>query len=290
MIPNMEEIMIHRKLLAAACAAVIVPIAIGLLNPPISRAQAPNSFSGLQTSASKVFEVATVKLNPSGDARWRLGPPANGSVSIDNLQLHRIIASSFRVQDSMVFGPGWLDDTRYDIVGKGPDLQASNPEVWEMMRSLLAERFKLKYHIESREFPIYALTVAKGGPRLKDGEDGRCAADIKAGKTCGDIIFPRFGVGIYNMPIGALIGGLGRVLQDRPIVDKTGLTGKYDVTVAWMPDGMKPEDLENIPKEQRPEDVSLFQAMEKQAGLKLEATKGPVQVVVVEHIEKPSEN
>ncbi len=282
--------MTRRKLLAAACAAVIGPIAIGLLNPPVSLAQAPNSFSGLQTSASKVFDVATVKLNPSGDAGWQLGPPGHGSVTIKNLQLHRIIASSFRVQDSMVFGPGWLDDTRYDIVGKGPDPNASNPEVWEMMRSLLAERFKLKYHIESREFSIYALTVAKGGPKLKNGEDGRCAADIKAGKTCGDIIFPPFGAGIYNMPIGAFIGGLARTLQDRPIVDKTGLTGKYDITVTWIPDGMKPEDLEKIPKEQRPEDLSLFQAVEKQAGLKLEATKGPVQVVVVDGIEKPSEN
>jgi uncharacterized protein (TIGR03435 family) len=274
--------MTHRKLLAAAfiaCAAIVT----GLL------AQAPNSFSGLQTSASKVFDVATVKLSLP-ETRGHLGPPGNGSVTIENLDLHKIIASSFRVQDSMVFGPGWLNDTHYDIVGKGPDPKASNPEVWEMMRSLLAERFKMKYHVESREFAIYALTLAKSGPKLKNGDDGRCAADIKEGKTCGDIIFPRFGVGIYNMPIGALIGGLGRVLQDRPIVDKTGLTGKYDVTVTWMPDGTKPEDLENIPKEQRPEDISLFQAMEKQAGLKLEATKGPIQVVVIDSIQKPSEN
>ena len=132
--------------------------------------------------------------------------------------------------------------------------------------------------------------MAKGGPKPKDGADGRRAADIKAGKTCGDIIFPPFGAGIYNMPIGAFIGGLARTLQDRPIVDKTGLTGKYDITVTWMPDNMKPEDLEKIPKEQRPEDVSLFQALEKQAGLKLEATKGPVQVAVVDSISKPSAN
>ena len=268
-----------------------VYFAIGLLVSGMGRAQAPNSFSGLQSSASKVFEVATVKLNKSEDpGRWRLGPPAHGSVSIENLDLHKIIASSFRIQDSMVFGPGWLNSTRYDIVGKGPDPGAANPEVWEMMRSLLADRFKMKYHIESREFPIYALTVAKGGPKLKRPEDGRCAADIQAGKTCGDIQFFPYGVGIYNMPIGALIGGLARTLQDRPIVDKTGLNGKYDIAVTWMPDGMKPEDLERIPKEARPEDVSLFEAMEKQAGLKLEAQRGPVQVIVVDSIEKPSEN
>ena len=262
-----------------------------LLSPTVSRAQAPNSFSGLQMSASKMFDVATVKVNNSDNPdRWRLGPPGRGSISIENLDLHKIIASSFRVQDSMVFGPGWLDDTRYDIVGKGPDPKASNPEVCEMMRSLLAERFQLKYHIESREMPVYALMVAKGGPKLKAGKDGRCAADIKAGKTCGDIIFPAYGAGIYNMPIGAFIGGLARSLQDRPIVDKTGLTGKYDVTVTWMPDGMKPEELANIPQERRPPDLSLFQAIEQEAGLKLEAQPSPIQVVVVDEISKPSGN
>jgi uncharacterized protein (TIGR03435 family) len=271
-------------LAAAGVTAMLAQIAIGL------RAQAPNSFGGLATAASKTFEVATVKLNATGNPGWRLGPPGRGSVSIDNLELKKIIASSFRIQDSMVFGPSWLDTTRYDIVGKGPDPKASNPEVWEMMRSLLADRFKLKYHVESRELPVWALVVAKGGPKLKNAEDGRCAAAIKAGQTCGDIEFLRFGVGIYNMPIGALIGGLGRRLQDRPIVDKTGLTGKYDTAITWMPDGVKPEDLAGVPKEQLPEDISMFAALEKQAGLKLEAQKSPVQVVVVDSIEKPSEN
>ena len=253
-------------------------------------AQTPSSFAGLATSATKTFEVATVKLNPSGAPGWRLGPPGRGSISIDNLQLKKIIASSFRIQDSMVFGPGWLDDTRYDIVGKGPDPTVANPEVWEMMRSLLAERFKMKYHIESREQSIWALVVAKGGPKLKNPENGRCAEAIKAAQTCGDIQFLRFGVGIYNMPIGALVGALGRTLQDRPIVDKTGLTAKYDTAVTWMPDGMKPEQLEGIPKDQRPEDISMFEALEKQAGLKLEAQKSAIQVVVIDSIEKPSEN
>jgi uncharacterized protein (TIGR03435 family) len=271
--------------------------AIGFLIIP-SRAQAPNSFSGMQTVAVKKFDVATIKLNPSGNPGWQLGPPTHGSVEIKNLELKKIIASSFRVQDIMVFGPSWLDSTRYDIVGKGPDPNAANPEVWEMMRSLLADRFQMKYHLEDREMPVYLLTVAKGGPKLKNPEQGQCAEAIKDGKNCGDIRFLPFGVGIYNMPIGALVGGLGRRLQDRPfqleqrlpIVDKTGLTGKYDIDVTWMPYGMKTEDLDGVPKAQLPEDISLSQAMEQQAGLKLEATKTPVPVVVVDSIQKPSDN
>jgi uncharacterized protein (TIGR03435 family) len=138
--------------------------------------------------------------------------------------------------------------------------------------------------------PVYALIVAKGGPKVKNPEQGRCAADIKAGKNCGDIFFPPYGAGIYNMPMGAFIGGLARSLQDRPIVDQTGLTGKYDIDVRWMPDNMKPEDLERIPAESRPPDLSLFQALEQEAGLKLEAQRAPVPVVVVDSIAKPSGN
>lgn len=306
---RISEIMNHRiaenlgaakgtLLTAAAILTVTGPIVLGLVTAPTTRGQTQGSFSGIQTVANKKFDAATVKLNPSGSDGWRLGPPQHGGVEIDNLQLKKIIASSFRIQDSMVFGPAWLDSTRYDIVGKGPDASAPNTEVWEMMRSLLSDRFQMKYHIEDRPMSAYVLTVAKGGPKLKDPATGQCAEAIKAGKDCGDIRFLPFGVGINNMPIGALIGGLGRRLQDRPyqleqrlpIVDKTGLTGKYDIDVTWWPYGMKAEDLDGIPKDQLPPDISLQQAMEQQAGLKLEAQKAPIPVVVVDQIEKPSEN
>lgn len=249
-----------------------------------------SSFNGLETSASKSFDVATIKLNDSRGDDWRLGAPQHGTETIHNLDLRKIIASSFRIQDSMVVGPSWLDSSRYDIVAKGPDPSVSNPEVWEMMRSLLRDRFQLKYHLETREMPIFALTVAKGGPKLQNPEDGRCGPAIQAGKVCNSVNFLPFGIGITNMPVGALVSGLARVMQDRPVVDKTGLTGKYDVSVRWMPAGIKPEDLEQIPKELRPDDVSMFEAFERQAGLKLEAQRGPVQILVIDSIERPSEN
>jgi uncharacterized protein (TIGR03435 family) len=272
------------------------------LAPGWAQAPAPNSFSGMQTVATKKFDVATIKPGAPKpglpDSAWQLGPPARGSVEIMNLELKKIIASSFRIQDIMVFGPSWLDSTRYNIVGKGPDPNAPNPAVWEMMRSLLADRFHMKYHLEDREMPGYVLSVAKGGPKLRDPAQGQCAQAIKEANNCGDIRFLPFGVGIYNMPIGALIGGLGRRLQDRPfqqeqrlpVMDQTGLTGKYDIDVIWMPFGMKAEDLDGVQKDLIPPDVSLSQAMEQQAGLKLEAKKVPVPVVVVDQIEKPADN
>ena len=276
----------------ALFAAVAGPAIVGFLTAPAAFAQQANSFVGLATSAEKKFEVASVKRNESGGQGFRLGPPGNGSITITNVALRGIIVQSFRTQPNMVAGiPDWAQTEKYDIVGKGPDPKATNPEVWEMMRSLLIERFHLKYHIENREMPVFALTVAPRGLKLTLGENGRCAQEIKAGKNCGDILVPPFGTAMYNMPIGALITGIG-ARAGRPIVDKTGLTGKYDVNVTWLPDGVKLEDLDlqNIPPEYRPQDVSIFDALEQQIGLKLTPERAAMPVVVLDSLSRPDPN
>ena len=249
-----------------------------------------NSFLGFATSATKKFEVSSVKPASPDAQGGRLGPPGRGAIEIVNLPLRNIIIQSFRSQRWMVFGgPDWISEERFDIVGKGPDPTVANPEVWEMMRSLLIERFHLKYHVEDREMAVYALTVAKGGPKLTPGENGRCAADIKEGKACGDILVPRFGSGIYNMPMGALVTGIaGRA--GRPVVDRTGLTGRYDVNLSWMPEGMTQEQLESLPRDERPEEVTLFEALERQAGLKLEPSRAVMPVLVIDQVDHPTPN
>jgi uncharacterized protein (TIGR03435 family) len=249
-----------------------------------------NSFLGFATSADKKFEVASVKPSPADAQGGRLGPPGRGAIEIVNLPLRNIIIQSFRSQRWMVFGgPDWINEERFDIVGKGPDPTVANPEVWEMMRSLLIERFHLKYHVEDREMPVYALTVAKGGPKITPGENGRCAGAIKEGKACGDILVPRFGSGIYNMPIGALVTAIaGRA--GRPVVDRTGLTGRYDVNLSWMPEGMTQEQLQSLPPEDRPEEMTLFEALERQAGLKLEPSRAVMPVLVIDQVEHPTPN
>jgi len=278
--------------LGSALFVVIAgPAVVGFLTAPAAFAQQTNSFVGLATSAVKKFEVATVKVNDQSNPAWHLGPPGRGSINILNVALRGIIVQSFRTQRNMVLGlPDWTE-THYDIVGKGPDPNMTNPEVWEMMRSLLIERFHLKYHVEDREMPVFALTVAPRGHKLTLGENGRCAEDIKAGKNCGDILVPPFGSAMYNMPIGALITSIG-VRAGRPIIDRTGLTGKYDVNITWLPNGAKFEelDLQNVPLEFRPQDMSLPEALEKQAGLKLEPQRAPMPVVVIDNVSRPDEN
>jgi uncharacterized protein (TIGR03435 family) len=279
-------------LVAALFVAVAGPVIVGLLTSS-AFAQQGNSFLGLATSADKKFEVATVKLNQSDPQDFQLGPPVRGSIRIVNVALRGIIIQSFRTQRPIVFGiPSWAESERYDIVGKGPDSSATNPEVWEMMRSLLIERFHLKYHVENREMPVYALTVLSSGHKLTLGENGRCAAEIRDGKTCGGLQGgPSFGTAIYNMPIGALITGIG-ARAGRPIIDKTGLTGRYDAKVMWLPDGVKLEDLnlEGIPPEDRPKDISLFDALQQQVGLKLQPDRAAVPVLVVDSVARPDPN
>ena len=277
---------------AVLLAGIAGPAVLGFLTATAAFAQQANSFVGLATSADKKFEVATIKLNDQTNPAWHLGPPGRGSISIQNRPLRGIIIQSFRTQRNMVVGlPGWTASTNYDIVGKGPDPKMTNPEVWEMMRSLLIERFHLKYHIENREMPVFALTVLPSGHKLKLGENGRCAEEIKAGKNCGDIIVPPFGAAMYNMPIGALITGIG-ARAGRPIIDKTGLTGKYDVNVTWVPAGARLDqlDLQDIPQEYRPQDMSLPEALEKQLGLKLEPQRAAMPVVVIDSLSRPDPN
>jgi len=192
----------------------------------------------------------------------------------------------------MVVGPDWMDSTRYTIVGKGANPTAQNPVVWEMTRALLRDRFQLKYHIEPRERPVYALVVAKRGPELKNPLDGPCAPAIARGEHCANLRFGPWNLGITNMPVGAIIGGLGRIMQDRPIIDRTGLMGFYDMDVNWLPDGFKePTAGLALSGAAAHLDVgAMMTALQEQAGLKLEAQRAPVDHLVIDRIERPGEN
>jgi uncharacterized protein (TIGR03435 family) len=280
-------------LAGAMLATVAGPAVVGFLTGPAASAQQVNSFQGLATSAEKKFEVATVKPSDPNSKFFNRGAPANGAITIVNTSLRDITILAFRVTTNLVSGgPDWIANTNYDIIGKGPDPKATSPEVWEMMRSLLIDRFHLKYHIENREMPVYALTIARRGLKLTLGENGKCAADIKAEKACSDIQ-PRGASWaiMHNMPIGALIQILGN-RAGRPIIDETGLTGRYDANISWVPQGQKYEDLDltNVAPEFRPQDANIFDALEQQAGLKLTPERAEVPVVVIDSLSRPDPN
>jgi uncharacterized protein (TIGR03435 family) len=193
-----------------------------------------------------------------------------------------------------VIGPDWINSARYVIQAKPPDSirDAMKPmttaeaakEIERMRQSLLADRFQLKAHFETREMPIYQLVLAKGGSKLKENRDS----------TKSWILPGASAIKANAAPITALIGTLESApdIGGRAVIDKTGLSGLYDISLKWTP--MDATALPGGGSDSTPstdaEGASLFTAIQDQLGLKLVSAKGPVQVLIVDHIERPSEN
>jgi uncharacterized protein (TIGR03435 family) len=272
-----------------------------------------------QTAPAREFEVASIRPSAPMNRSVHLG------VQIDGAQLHctffslkDLLTFAYRLKDYQVQGPAWLPSERFDIAAKLPE-GAERPQVTEMMQTLLADRFKVKLHRESKEFPVYALVVGKGGIRMKEsapapdtGEDpkktpftvtangGPQGTTVTLGKgsyfTVGDNK-----IAATKLTMTAFADMLARFV-DRPIVDRTELKGNYDFTVEFTPEDFRAMMIRgaiaagvNLPPEAMrliengPGD-SLFAAVQT-LGLKLERRKAPLEVLVVDEASKtPTEN
>ena len=228
-----------------------------------------------------------------------------------NAPLMMLIQNAYAVQASQVVGgPAWINSEGYDIEAK-PEGNTDRPQMWLMLQSLLSDRFKLALHRETREFPVYALTMTKGGLKPPPPNAGSCvtidpSAPPRPGAPLG---FPCGRVGVMGSPSGLLQmqGGkvpmpeLVRVLamvMGRPVVDRTGVTGEFDVHLEFSPDettmGLPgaggPGDPGGPPLATDPGRPNIFAALQEQLGLKLSSAKGPVEVLVIDHVERPTAN
>lgn len=217
------------------------------------------------------FEVASIKPNTSGSGRSSTHTN-DSTVIMQNVSLKQIIETAFGVKDYSFTGPGWLDTAKFDISAKLPS-GADPHEIREMTQALLAERFKLAVHRESKVLPAYGLVVAKGGPKLKEVEAGKGSSmntdnnHLTASHT--------------NME--RLADFLARRM-DRPVVDETGLKGAYDFELEWAAEEKEAKSDEKSPP-------TLFTALQEQLGLRLQAKKMPLETLVVDHVERlPTEN
>jgi uncharacterized protein (TIGR03435 family) len=184
----------------------------------------------------------------------------------------------------VVNGPDWLD-TKYDIVAQPDGEGQPSLQQWHiMMQKLLADRFKLSFHWDKKEVSIYALTVTKNGSKLTAS-----AGDRKGPPNLAMPARGRFRG--RNATMADFAGELQGVL-DRPVGDKTGISGRYDVVLNWTVDDFQASRLSGFPAPQQlnGEVPDLFTAIQEQLGLRLESTKAPVNVIVIDHAEKPSEN
>lgn len=279
----MSSLNVARKLLLATSglAAVASQIVVGLMQVPQARAQS-------QVASRPAFEAASIKPDKSGDRRVGIIPFPGGRLNATNVTVKMLIRTAYRVQDFQILGgPSWLASERYDVEAKAAG-NASNDELWQMLQTLLADRFQLALHRETKELPIYALTLTKGGPKFKEAE---CIGATGPSNPCGGFSFLLSGqLKGRSAPISQLALTLSTILGRR-VVDETGLAGKYDIDLQWTPDesiAQSPIDAGTLsPETNFP---SLTTALQEQIGLKLVSEKGPVEVLVIEHAEKASEN
>jgi len=247
------------------------------------------------------FEVASIKPNATGDNRIMMQMAPGGRLNVTGATLRMLIRNAYRVQDFQIIGgPQWISADRFDIQAKAED-NASQTQVNEMLQTLLAERFQLKFHKETRELPVYELAVAKNGPKLEEtkvdgpprtfqGPDGRTQTMGR-----GMVMIGRGQINGGGMSMAQLAQMLGNNLG-RTVVDKTGLTGNYDIQLSWTPDPGQGPLMPGLPPgggdRGAPADPSLpsiFTAIQEQLGLKIDSGKGPVEVMVIDGAQKPAE-
>jgi len=262
----------------AGVATVTIPLAIGVVNSPATLAQ-----SSAAGGKSLGFEVASIKASKPGGRGTSLLTDPTGRFTTENATLRAIITFAFGVRTfQMSGGPSWLDSDRFDIVAK-PEARSNPAQARQMVQSLLADRFNLKFHRETKEMPVFPLVVGKNGPKLKPTKPEDDAARPNRGFQGGRGELTALGA---DMP--ALATRLSAIVG-RPVIDRTALTGKFDFKLQWTPDNpvqMKSPDEPVADSEQGP---SIFAAVQ-QLGLKLENQKGPVEIIVIEFVQKPSAN
>jgi bla regulator protein blaR1 len=267
-------------LAAAALAAVVLPISLGMLSAQTAPVPAR-------------FEVASIKKNTEGKG-VSFGPMPGGRLIAVNNPAMNFIVNAFDVRPYQIVGaPDWTRTDRYDMEAK-TEGNATSAQMMPMLRALLEDRFKLKVHRETREMPVFILTLTKNGlkvplstaacrtfnpnvpppPPNADGTPIRWCNNLLTGTPDGNMRWRAQNVGMAGVS-GALSSALGRA-----VIDKTGFTGTIDVDVVFSRDGVSGDDSPPV----------LSTVLQDQLGLKIESGKGPVEVLVIDHVERPSEN
>ena len=258
-----------------------------------------NPFVQAQTGAGRTFEVSTIKPSAPDARATAIGMPPGGRLEIVNMTLREMIVNAYNVQPFQVSGgPGWLDSVHYDISAKA-GAQQTREDVLLMLQALLADRFQLAFRREIRQLPIFALVLArkdgKLGPRLIPSKEGACTPfdpakpfAVDTMRLCGAFSLGSDGLTLVGGTISSLTPRLSRLLG-RVVIDKTGLTRNFDINIEWSPDetlAMQPANrgrVDNI-------GPAIFTVFRHDLGLDFKAERGPVEILIVQRAEKPSDN
>jgi uncharacterized protein (TIGR03435 family) len=239
--------------------------------------QPPPRLPPMAADANPIFEVATIKPSRPEEhgPRFWFDPRR---FSVTHISLSQLIQFSFGVQQRQIAAaPDWFTSETYDISAEPDGEGEPSIRQWRsMVKKLMADRFQLKFHYERRELNVYELTAAKSGPKLI-----RSQGDPKGSTGLG---FGPGNFGATNATMADVAEAMQQGALDRPVVDRTGLTGRFDLRLTWTPDDV------HSATESADMPPNLFTAIQEQLGLKLVPTKAPVDVIVIDHAERPSAN
>jgi len=265
-----------RNLLCLIVASIAIPalVALAQTTPSAPTTAPPKPLS---------FEVATIKPTARTDGAWKLQPTPDGYTGMD-ISLFHLVQEAYGVFDKSLLsgGPPWIDRDKFDLEAKfdTAEIPAANKLTYrqraDMLQPLLADRFHLKVHHETKDLPVYNLVVAKDGPKFQQSPPEHRVERGVGGGTC--LISRK---GYQGCGIEALLLTL-RYSSGRTVIDKTGLAGLYDFTLRWAP--------EDTPADSANAGPSVFTAVQEQLGLKLEPSIAPIGILVIDSAEKPSEN
>jgi uncharacterized protein (TIGR03435 family) len=292
-------------LAAIGLAALAAPIVVGVLTAPVIRAQ-------VAPANTPKFEVASIRSCP--DPSQQPPPPGGGGrhipgsnsspgrLATDCVPLRELIANTY-ITDTDGFipltgGPSWIQSAFYEINATAEGNPSVKTMKGRMSQALLEDRFQLKIHRETREGPVYFLSVARGGPKLHSFTEGSCKPwptpppPQLTKEYCTRMIY---GIKPAVEAQGATLDEFSKLLRlvvGRPVIDKTGITGRFDIRVDFSREGTELAGIQL--KEPVPSDPSgppsIFTAVQEQLGLRLESGRGPIETLVIDRIEKPSEN
>ena len=242
----------------------------------------------MATDANPSFDVASIKPTPPGTQGGGLGPSPGGRFTVHNGTLGGLLSFAWGLNRNQIENePAWLETDRFDIVAKTDIPGAPNKEQQMiMLQKLLADRLNLRFHREKKEGTIFALTVQNSGSRLTPNR-----SDPNGPSPAGMTQRPgHWHLTVTNVNMETFASGLQGIV-DRPVIDQTGLSGRFDITLDWAPDEFQSPGAGVSPAPDTGAAFpDLYAALRDQLGLKLESTKGPVEIFVIDHIEKPSEN
>lgn len=260
--------------MVSRCSLTTLALVLTLL--PVARSQTAAN----PQNAPLTFDVVSVKAaHPAPGVASSWSTTADGFRAMTTVRNFVQNAFNFVLEDQILKLPGWAPSDLFEIDAKmDPDTAAAYNRLphnqqdrqWQrMLQSILADRFQMRAHSETRPMPVYALVPGKAGPRLKAAASGPGGWSTGRGRITG-----------RQMEMSTLAECLSTSLG-RIVIDRTGLTGPYDVSLAWTPDD-QPAPADSGP--------SLFTALQEQLGLRLESTRAPVPVLIIDHLEKPSAN